>query len=147
MESEGKIARVLVCGGRDYSDWRHLTGSLDALFLARGWVEPVHRMPAVVIIHGGAPGADCLADQYAHVNWCQMLEFKANWQRYGRAAGPIRNKRMLEEGKPDIVVAFPGRTGTANMVMLARAAKVEVVEIKARPAPDQSGQPSGSAPV
>jgi hypothetical protein len=50
-----------------------------------------------------------------------------DWKRYGNAAGPIRNQRMLEWG-PDLVVAFAGGTGTAGMVALARAAGVPVIE-------------------
>ncbi|MEM9912925.1 MAG: hypothetical protein AAF922_19365 [Pseudomonadota bacterium] len=46
----------------------------------------------------------------------------------GRAAGPIRNKEMLDEGCPDLVVAFPGGRGTANMVKQAQAAGVEVLD-------------------
>jgi hypothetical protein len=53
----------------------------------------------------------------------------AEWETLGRKAGPIRNERMLTEGKPDLVVAFPGGRGTAHMTRLAREAGVEVVEI------------------
>jgi hypothetical protein len=52
---------------------------------------------------------------------------KADWHRHGRAAGPIRNQKMLDWG-PDLVVAFAGGTGTAGMVRLARAACVEVIK-------------------
>ena len=51
----------------------------------------------------------------------------AEWHRLGRKAGPIRNQRMLDEGKPDLVVAFPGGTGTAGMVALACKAGVRVI--------------------
>lgn len=54
--------------------------------------------------------------------------FPADWHRDGKAAGPIRNRRMLLEGMPDLVVAFPGGRGTADMVRRARAAGIEVVE-------------------
>ena len=52
----------------------------------------------------------------------------ADWEKHGKAAGPKRNKRMLE-WKPDLVVAFPGGKGTANMVQQARQAGVEVIEV------------------
>lgn len=58
------------------------------------------------------------------------LPFEADWHTHGRAAGPIRNRRMIEEGKPDLVVAFPGGRGTANMVNQARAAGIEVREVE-----------------
>jgi hypothetical protein len=50
----------------------------------------------------------------------------AEWESLGRKAGPIRNQRMLTEGKPALVVAFPGGKGTANMVAQARATNVRV---------------------
>lgn len=89
-----------------------------------------NRLPEVVIIHGGAAGADKIADEWAMVNWCHIEEYKADWDKYGRSAGPIRNKRMLTEGKPDLVVAFPGGRGTMNMIKLAKEAGVEVLEVK-----------------
>jgi len=52
----------------------------------------------------------------------------ANWAELGRKAGPIRNQQMLDEGKPNLVVAFPGGRGTADIVRRARAAGIEVVE-------------------
>jgi hypothetical protein len=57
----------------------------------------------------------------------KRFEIKANWRKYGPAAGPIRNQQMLDWG-PDLVVAFAGGTGTAGMVALARAAGVPVIE-------------------
>jgi hypothetical protein len=55
--------------------------------------------------------------------------FPAQWDRYGEAAGPIRNAWMLEFGKPDLVVAFPGGRGTADMISKARKAGIEVCEV------------------
>lgn len=55
--------------------------------------------------------------------------FPAKWSTYGNAAGPIRNQEMVDT-KPDIVVAFPGGTGTADAVRRARSAGIEVLEIK-----------------
>ena len=57
-------------------------------------------------------------------------DFLPDWEKHGRAAGPIRNKLMLDEGRPDLVVAFPGGRGTANMVKQASAASVEVIEVR-----------------
>ncbi len=51
----------------------------------------------------------------------------AEWSKYGRRAGPIRNKQMLDVGKPHLVVAFPGGAGTANMVKQAKAAGVPII--------------------
>jgi len=98
-------------------------GELAALQL---WHDG-HRL---VVIQGGAKGADRMARE-----WCcrqpeiQMINEPADWKMHGRAAGPIRNKRMLDEYEPDMVLAFPGGAGTANMVKQARAAGVKVIEV------------------
>lgn len=85
-----------------------------------------------VVIHGAASGVDEQAMIYAQaMENCKHLPFEADWHTHGRAAGPIRNKRMLDEGKPDVVMAFPGGRGTANMVKLARAHGVKVIEVTA----------------
>lgn len=114
--------RVFVCGGRDYGDKKTLRAVLDELDVRWG--------PFKVVIHGNAQGADRLADIWAFRNSRLIERFPADWRTHGRAAGPIRNKRMLDEGKPDLVVAFPGGHGTANMTKQARAAGVEVIEVE-----------------
>lgn len=82
----------------------------------------------ITIIEGGARGADSAAADFALINCCPIEEYQADWKRHGTSAGPIRNRRMLEEGKPDLVIAFPGGKGTANMIAQARAYKVPVVQ-------------------
>lgn len=113
--------KVLVCGGQRYS---------DALTLG-SWLGGVQRDHGITeIIQGGATGADFLARQYADFQNIPVRTFEAEWDRLGKAAGPIRNRQMLDEGKPDIVVAFPGGNGTADMVRQAKRAGVKVLEIK-----------------
>ncbi|HEU4728416.1 MAG TPA: DUF2493 domain-containing protein [Kofleriaceae bacterium] len=114
--------RVLVCGGRIFHDWPLVRDTLDS-------VSRLRRVE--VIIHGGATGVDYLARRWASELGRPVLEFRPNWELHGRAAGPIRNQRMLDEGKPDLVVAFPGGKGTADMVRRAKAAGLEVIEVKA----------------
>jgi hypothetical protein len=81
------------------------------------------------LIAGGARGADTLAYEWAQARGIPAVVYKADWAKLGRAAGPIRNQRMLGEGNPNLVIAFPGGRGTANMVRLAREAGVEVIEL------------------
>lgn len=76
-----------------------------------------------------ARGADSLAVRYAEQYDCPVEKFPALWDEHGRSAGYIRNKLMLDEGQPDLVVAFPGGKGTENMKTIARKAGVEVQEI------------------
>lgn len=79
------------------------------------------------MIEGGANGADHFAKAWAEERGIPFRTFHANWRMYGRAAGAIRNAQMLAEGKPDLVVAFPGGPGTADMV---RRAGINVMEAK-----------------
>lgn len=112
--------RVLVCGGRDYNDYDRLEDELNLLWRVHG---------DFVVISGMARGADSLAVRYAEQYNCPLEKFPALWDVHGRSAGYIRNKQMLVEGKPDIVVAFPGGKGTENMVKIARDSGVEVLEV------------------
>lgn len=72
------------------------------------------------VIAGGCQGADTLAVCAAQACGIPFREFPADWKRFGKAAGPIRNQRMLDEGKPDLVVAFhedlKNSKGTQDMI-------------------------------
>jgi hypothetical protein len=78
-------------------------------------------------VAGGAPGADTLAYQWATARGIPPKVYQANWRRLGPEAGPIRNRRMLDRGKPDLVIAFSGGRGTADMMEVARRAGVHVI--------------------
>lgn len=113
--------RVLVCGGRNFFNKILFKRTMDALH---------EKDPITVIIQGGATGADYLAKHWAKCIACiPQEEYKADWGQ-GRSAGPKRNAFMLKEGKPDLVVAFPGGKGTADMVKKALKAGVKVIEVK-----------------
>jgi hypothetical protein len=122
--------RVLVCGGRDFDDWGLVEHHLDLLY-----EDSEDSYNPFVIIEGGATGADFLARVWGKYNQkggldVSILTFPADWKTYGKAAGAIRNQQMLDEGKPDIVVAFAGGRGTADMVSRAKKAGVRVLEIR-----------------
>lgn len=102
--------RILVCGGRDYSDAAKVFRDLDALHAKRG---------ITLIIEGGATGADRLARDWAISRNVPFVTEHADWKAHGKAAGPIRNALMLSKHAPDGVVAFPGGRGTLNMIALA----------------------------
>jgi predicted Rossmann-fold nucleotide-binding protein len=112
--------RVLVCGGRDYADRDRLNTELDRLRQERGFC---------LVIAGGARGADTLAEEWAKNRGVPCDVYRADWEGLGRKAGPIRNERMLREGQPELVIAFPGGRGTAHMTRIAREAGVEVIGI------------------
>ena len=121
--------RVLVCGGREYGSedgqLDRLRRTLDAALEAARSAGKV-----AVIIHGNARGADLLADQYAREKSLRVLSFPADWNLHGRRAGPIRNKKMLTESQPHVIIAFKGGSGTAHMVRIGKEAGVPVYEVK-----------------
>lgn len=112
--------RVLVCGGRTYSDIVRVFCVLDKLHVNAG---------IDCVIQGGAKGADRLALEWAVQTNVPVKTYEADWECFGKFAGPMRNKVMLEDGKPDIVLAFPGGRGTNDMIRKARREGVEVYEI------------------
>ena len=71
-----------------------------------------------------------MAGYWARKHRIDNLKFAADWATNGKAAGPIRNRKMLTEGRPDLVVAFPGGRGTADMIAQSKAAGVRVVEVR-----------------
>ena len=107
--------RVIVCGGRDFSDEEFLFSKLD-------------EFGVTFLIEGGAKGADTLAWRWANRRLApdQLMRFEADWSRHGRAAGPMRNQLMIEQGKPDAVIAFEGGRGTADMIRRAQRAGIPV---------------------
>jgi predicted Rossmann-fold nucleotide-binding protein len=109
--------RVLVCGGRDYRNVSAVRHALDVLHARRG---------ITLIIEGGATGADQLAREWAQRRCIEFKTFDADWKALGKRAGPLRNQRMINEGKPDGAVAFPGGRGTADMIRRAEAAGLKV---------------------
>jgi hypothetical protein len=86
--------------------------------------------PVTLLIEGGASGADRLAGQWAAEHDVPTLRMNADWKKYGRGAGHIRNQQMLDE-KPELLVAFPGGKGTADMVRRARKAGLPVILVEA----------------
>lgn len=113
--------RILVCGGRDYNNEDCVRAILDRAHYAN---------QIVALMQGSATGADTLAAQWARDrDIAEIITFHADWAQHGKAAGPKRNQLMLDVGKPDLVIAFPGGKGTANMVKLARAAGVPVTTV------------------
>lgn len=131
--------RVLVCGGRD------LYASIVQAWLNLHAEQKLGGRPSFVI-EGGADGADHgarlwrkdlgLDGQTYPADWRDMkvkpcvLRYRKDGSAYNAAAGAIRNQKMLDEGKPDIILALPGGPGTMNMKSLARSAGVKVIEIE-----------------
>lgn len=112
--------RMLVCGSRNWANGELLYHCLDK-------IAEVLRVD--VVIEGEARGADTMARNWAARRAIPVETYPANWHGDGLGAGPIRNRRMLTEGKPDLVVAFPlaRSAGTRHMMNIAEQAGVKVL--------------------
>jgi hypothetical protein len=117
------MSTIFVCGGRNFTDHMQLYAALDDLHACHHFTR---------LIDGGSRGADAMAHNWAVSRKVPCKMYPALWNVHGRSAGPIRNQQMLDEGKPDLVVAFAGGNGTADMVRRAKAAGIKVLEIPAR---------------
>jgi hypothetical protein len=107
--------RILVCGGRYYGDRYKVCSVLDSATKAVG---------DVIIIHGAATGADTLAAEWAKDRGFEAEAYPADWAKYKKSAGFVRNTLMLKQGRPKLVIAFPGGIGTKMMIGLAEKANV-----------------------
>lgn len=112
----------LICGGRGFTDATMFDAAMGDLLQLKGCPER--------IIHGAARGADSMAAEWGARMALDVVAVPADWERHGKAAGPIRNAAMLQYD-PHLVIAFPGGRGTADMVKQARAMGIDVAEIQA----------------
>jgi hypothetical protein len=117
--------RVIVCGGRHYGDWPAVRDELDR------WARAGDSDS--LVIQGGASGADALAKRWADFRGIPHIEVPALWLWHRRCAGPVRNEFMFKIGRAlgvEMLVAFPGGAGTADMVARAEKAGVSVRRVE-----------------
>lgn len=113
---------VLVTGGRDYVDIEQAWSVLDG----------VHQRSGIArVIHGKARGLDTICGRWAHARGVPEHACPANWDRHGLAAGFRRNQAMLDLG-PDILIAFAGGRGTADMVARAEKRHLPILRVPER---------------
>lgn len=110
--------KILITGSRRLEDFDYVKSVIDTLdHLCQG--------QQVTLIHGAAKGADSLAAEAAEAYGWKIKPYYAEWKKYGKAAGPIRNSKMLSEENPDIVLAFwdgsTSHSGTFDMMTRANA--------------------------
>lgn len=118
--------RVAVCGGRTFTGRELVYEVLAAVAPKR-------------IIHGGAKGADAIADTFARDHGIPVAVWRANWYEHGKdcpawclmqahckLAGIRRNRLIIAEGQPTMLVAFPGNKGTANMIKQCQMAGIHI---------------------
>ena len=106
--------RVIVAGSRSFNDYAVLRMACDKLLVKK---KLTHH---IVVVSGTARGTDTLGEQYARERGYVVKRFPADWQQYGKAAGPIRNRQMTDNA--DALIAFwdGHSTGTQNMIMEAK---------------------------
>ena len=125
-----KDLKILVCGGRHFNQYKLLEYVLSSIIESDRYTNC-----KVEIVSGGCDGADKLGERFALENDLELKVFNADWKKYGKSAGPIRNKQMIDyinEFENKIVVAFvsPNSKGTRNTISLAKKLNIEVVEIE-----------------
>jgi len=135
--------RLLVCGGRAYGDAGALAWELNR------WAVQHDNL---VVICGYDPdderfqGADQLAFEWARAHGVPVFPFPAPWRKFGRSAGPRRNRRMRDWGCPEKVVAFPGGRGTADMCEAAQESGIRVHHVPASADTHPEGGDAKQAP-
>lgn len=121
--------RVLICGSRDWTNKARIGRYLDTLMDIEGYSPD-----AITVINGGCKGADHHASMEAKGRGIFVVEYPANWIKHGLSAGPKRNQQMIDEGKPDRVVAFHAdlnsSKGTKDMVTRAKFHDIPVTIIQ-----------------
>lgn len=110
--------RLVVCGCRDFSDYNLLSLEIDA------YVKKLDNAFSLIIISGGASGADKLGEKYAKEHNLKVELYPALWDKYGKSAGVVRNREMADVS--DGVIAFwDGESkGTKSMIESAREAGI-----------------------
>lgn len=112
--------RIIIAGGRDFTDKDFFDKSVSGV---------LDELKGVEIVSGHSSGADSLAEAYAKRMGIALKVFPANWRKYGAAAGPIRNREMLDyilAAEPMLIAFWDGKSkGTKNMIEQARRENVD----------------------
>lgn len=115
------MLKVIVAGSRHFTDYTAVKSALDYYLSNQKEVE---------IVSGCAQGADSLGEQYARENGLPVKRFPADWETYGRAAGPIRNKQMAEYADALVLFWNGSSPGSKNMLENAKKMNIKIREIK-----------------
>ena len=108
------VIRVVIAGCRDYENYKAAKRFIDIC------LSNVRKENNIVIVSGGARGADAIGERYAKENGFAVEKYPADWEKYGKSAGPIRNKQMAEIS--DYVICFWNEKskGTKSMIDYAK---------------------------
>lgn len=115
--------RILICGSREWNDFQTIKNYLEKLCEECKSID-------ITIIHGGCKGADSIAGYLAKQLKMNVIVYKADWNTHGKSAGPKRNQQMLDEGKPECVIAFHNdinnSKGTLDMITRAKKNNIPI---------------------
>lgn len=113
------MKRIVIAGCRDYENYQEAKEFIEACL--KGIKEEI------IILSGGAKGADALGERYARENGLSVERYPAEWAKYGRGAGPRRNQKMAEAC--DLAICFwDGKSrGTKSMIRLAEKFEKKVL--------------------
>lgn len=117
------MCKVVICGGRDFTDTEFIYRELDRLH---------KELQISLVIEGDARGVDRIAGYWARRNKITNKKMCADWHKDGRSAGFIRNIMMLNQN-PDYVIVFPGGKGTAHTRKNALEKGLNVIDITPEP--------------
>lgn len=108
------IKRVVIAGCRDYENYEEVKKYIDF------YISNIRKENKIIIVSGGASGADAMGERYAKENGFEVEKYSADWKKYGKRAGPVRNKKMAEIC--DYVICFwdEKSKGTKSMITLAK---------------------------
>ena len=134
------MTTIIVCGGRSYGlvpsavpgdtyETHAAQAEQERARLEQILDAAVERLRLKSIACGDATGADALAAGWAERRGVPFKVYPADWEQHGSKAGPIRNRRMLEQEIPSAIIAFPGSKGTRNMCDIAERAGVRVIKV------------------
>lgn len=115
-----EYSRILVCGARDYNKPSYFREQMDRLVKS-------HFADKFVIIHGGHGGVNILAAQWAALGDYPTLEIRGNTPYYHSASERIQNQWLMDWGRPDLVLAFPGGRNTEDIVRHAKERGIHVI--------------------
>lgn len=114
------IVRVLICSGRFYADIHTLTHVLD-LYVRTQTID--------VLIHGGHHALGSAIETWARDKDIHIIRYPANWALHGKYAETRRNLFMLEDSRPDVLLAFPGGEDTAECIKMAQRIGIRIIEV------------------
>lgn len=111
--------KVIIAGGRDVYDYDFVKQAIEEGIASLG-------ITVTEVVSGKAPGVDTLGEQWAEENGIPIKDFPADWNRLGKAAGPIRNGEMAKYGEVLICVPAPASKGSIDMIKQANANGLKV---------------------